>query len=162
MLSAADAERAHLRRIAVIAARGCDRGGLDCGASATQIVPIYLGSNETALHVAAQLRDAGFAVRAIRPPTVPAGTSRIRLSLTARITMDEIHRLARGHQRRLRSRLHQASFQLPRCMPNDFFITGTDTGVGKTVVSALLCAALDAIYWKPIQTGTREGTDREP
>jgi len=32
--------------------------------------------------------------------------------------------------------------------------------VGKTVVSALLCAALDAIYWKPIQTGTREGTDR--
>ena len=41
-----------------------------------------------------------------------------------------------------------------------FFITGTDTNVGKTVVSALLCAALGAIYWKPIQTGTREGTDR--
>jgi dethiobiotin synthetase len=46
-------------------------------------------------------------------------------------------------------------------MPSRFFITGTDTGVGKTVVSALLCAALDAIYWKPIQTGTREGTDCE-
>jgi dethiobiotin synthase len=45
-------------------------------------------------------------------------------------------------------------------MPSRFFITGTDTGVGKTVVSALLCAAFDAIYWKPIQTGTREGTDR--
>jgi dethiobiotin synthetase len=45
-------------------------------------------------------------------------------------------------------------------MPERFFITGTDTGVGKTVVSALLCAALDAYYWKPIQTGTREGTDR--
>jgi dethiobiotin synthetase len=45
-------------------------------------------------------------------------------------------------------------------MANRFFITGTDTGIGKTVVSALLCAALDAIYWKPIQTGTREGTDR--
>jgi dethiobiotin synthetase len=43
---------------------------------------------------------------------------------------------------------------------NRFFITGTDTGVGKTTVAALLCAALDAIYWKPIQTGTREGTDR--
>lgn len=41
-----------------------------------------------------------------------------------------------------------------------FFITGTDTGIGKTVTSALLCAALNAIYWKPIQTGTREGTDR--
>jgi dethiobiotin synthase len=45
-------------------------------------------------------------------------------------------------------------------MTSLFFVTGTDTGVGKTVVSALLCAALDAIYWKPIQTGTREGTDR--
>ncbi len=44
-------------------------------------------------------------------------------------------------------------------MPERFFVTGTDTGVGKTVVSALLCAALDAYYWKPIQTGTREGTD---
>ncbi|HEV2287975.1 MAG TPA: dethiobiotin synthase [Candidatus Acidoferrales bacterium] len=45
-------------------------------------------------------------------------------------------------------------------MPSRFFITGTDTGIGKTTVSALLCAALDAIYWKPIQTGSREGTDR--
>jgi dethiobiotin synthetase len=45
-------------------------------------------------------------------------------------------------------------------MPQRFFVTGTDTGIGKTLVSALLCAALDAIYWKPIQTGTREGTDR--
>jgi dethiobiotin synthase len=44
-------------------------------------------------------------------------------------------------------------------MPSRFFITGTDTGVGKTVTSALLCAALDALYWKPIQTGSREGTD---
>jgi dethiobiotin synthase len=44
-------------------------------------------------------------------------------------------------------------------MPKRFFVTGTDTGVGKTVVSALLCSALDATYWKPIQTGTREGTD---
>ena len=44
-------------------------------------------------------------------------------------------------------------------MPSRFFITGTDTNVGKTVVSALLCAALGAIYWKPIQTGTREGSD---
>jgi dethiobiotin synthase len=44
---------------------------------------------------------------------------------------------------------------------NGFFVTGTDTNVGKTVLSALLVAALDAIYWKPIQTGSIEGTDRE-
>ncbi|HKF23793.1 MAG TPA: dethiobiotin synthase [Candidatus Angelobacter sp.] len=45
-------------------------------------------------------------------------------------------------------------------MSQRFFITGTDTNVGKTVLSALLCAALNARYWKPIQTGAREGTDR--
>lgn len=45
-------------------------------------------------------------------------------------------------------------------MPSRFFVTGTDTGVGKTVTCALLCSALDATYWKPIQTGSREGTDR--
>ena len=44
---------------------------------------------------------------------------------------------------------------------NGFFITGTDTGVGKTVLSALLVAALDGVYWKPVQTGAIEGTDRD-
>jgi dethiobiotin synthase len=46
----------------------------------------------------------------------------------------------------------------------DLFVTGTGTGVGKTVLSALLTAALDAVYWKPIQTGRSGGnaeTDRE-
>ena len=44
---------------------------------------------------------------------------------------------------------------------NGFFVTGTDTNVGKTVLSALLVAALDAVYWKPVQTGAVEGADRE-
>jgi dethiobiotin synthetase len=44
---------------------------------------------------------------------------------------------------------------------NGYFVTGTDTNVGKTVLSALLVAALDAVYWKPVQTGVTEGTDRE-
>jgi dethiobiotin synthetase len=42
-----------------------------------------------------------------------------------------------------------------------YFVTGTDTNVGKTVLSALLVAALNATYWKPVQTGAIEGTDRE-
>jgi dethiobiotin synthetase len=42
-----------------------------------------------------------------------------------------------------------------------FFVAGTDTGVGKTVLSALLVAALDGVYWKPVQTGAIEVTDRE-
>jgi dethiobiotin synthetase len=46
-------------------------------------------------------------------------------------------------------------------MHDAFFVTGTDTNVGKTVLSALLVAALNGTYWKPIQTGSREGTDRQ-
>lgn len=45
-------------------------------------------------------------------------------------------------------------------MKESIFVTGTDTNVGKTLLSALLVAALDAVYWKPIQTGAIEGTDR--
>jgi len=40
-------------------------------------------------------------------------------------------------------------------------VTATDTGVGKTVVSAMLTLALDGVYWKPIQAGTANGTDRQ-
>jgi len=40
-------------------------------------------------------------------------------------------------------------------------VCGTDTDVGKTVVSALLVQGLGAHYWKPVQSGTAEGTDRE-
>ncbi|HAH65727.1 MAG TPA: dethiobiotin synthase [Rhizobiales bacterium] len=42
---------------------------------------------------------------------------------------------------------------------NGFFVTGTDTDVGKTVVSAWLLAHLDACYWKPVQAGTEPETD---
>jgi len=44
---------------------------------------------------------------------------------------------------------------------SDLFITGTDTGIGKTLLSSLLVTALDRDYWKPIQTGATEETDRE-
>jgi dethiobiotin synthetase len=43
----------------------------------------------------------------------------------------------------------------------DLFVTGTDTGVGKTLLAAVLVAALNRRYWKPIQTGAIEGTDRQ-
>ena len=40
-----------------------------------------------------------------------------------------------------------------------FFITGTGTGIGKTLLSSILVQALDADYWKPIQAGIADGTD---
>ncbi|MBN1624963.1 MAG: dethiobiotin synthase, partial [Deltaproteobacteria bacterium] len=45
--------------------------------------------------------------------------------------------------------------------PNHIFITGTDTGVGKTFVSAILTAGFMGFYWKPIQSGLEGGTDTE-
>lgn len=46
-------------------------------------------------------------------------------------------------------------------MTKAFFIAGIGTGVGKTFVSALCVQALHAEYWKPVQSGTDEGSDRE-
>jgi dethiobiotin synthetase len=46
-------------------------------------------------------------------------------------------------------------------MTTRIIVTGTDTGVGKTVFAAALAGALDAIYWKPIQAGLLEETDRQ-
>lgn len=45
--------------------------------------------------------------------------------------------------------------------PRRFFVTGTDTDVGKTIVCAVLTAGLRAAYWKPVQTGSLEGTDTD-
>lgn len=66
--------------------------GWDCGASASQIIPVIVGAEETALRLAAALNDAGFWVPAIRPPTVPAGMSRLRLSLSAAHAREDIDR----------------------------------------------------------------------
>jgi dethiobiotin synthase len=46
-------------------------------------------------------------------------------------------------------------------MSKGFIVSGTDTGIGKTTVAAMLLLALDALYWKPIQSGTQDGTDRQ-
>lgn len=45
-------------------------------------------------------------------------------------------------------------------MSNRFFVSGIGTDVGKTVASAILCKALSAAYWKPIQSGTILGSDK--
>ncbi len=46
-------------------------------------------------------------------------------------------------------------------IPKQFFIAGTDTEIGKTIVSAMMMANLDASYWKPIQSGIEEETDSQ-
>ena len=59
------------------------QAGFDVGRSASPIVPVLLGEPERAVVLAERLRERGLNVPAIRPPTVPSGASRLRISLSA-------------------------------------------------------------------------------
>ena len=72
------------------------RAGFDTGGSASQIVPIVIGSNQDTVQAAEHLQRKGFAIRAIRPPTVPEGKARLRLSLTTRIEEEHLDRLVKS------------------------------------------------------------------
>ncbi|MBU6393295.1 MAG: 8-amino-7-oxononanoate synthase [Sphingomonadales bacterium] len=60
----------------------------------TQIMPLILGDEVRTMAVAARLQQAGFDIRGIRPPTVPLGTSRLRISLTQNVMPEDIDALA--------------------------------------------------------------------
>jgi 8-amino-7-oxononanoate synthase len=87
------ARRDQLRRLI-----GALRGGLQLkkwrlDRSETPIQPLIVGSNEDALLASAKLKERGILVPAIRPPTVPAGTARLRITLSAAHTLDDVRRL---------------------------------------------------------------------
>jgi 8-amino-7-oxononanoate synthase len=88
-----DAERAHLRRLADRLRAGLGDAGLDVGPSSTQIVPAILGGEAETLALSARLEAEGVLAVAIRPPTVPEGSSRIRFSLSAAHGEADIERL---------------------------------------------------------------------
>lgn len=88
-----DREREELMAKARRLVSGLRSGGWDTGRSETQIVPLIIGENEQALEAAEHLQSQGFAVRAVRPPTVPPGSARLRFSLTSGIPDDELLRL---------------------------------------------------------------------
>jgi 7-keto-8-aminopelargonate synthetase-like enzyme len=66
--------------------------GIDTLKSESQIVPVILGSESRALAFSRRLAEEGFDVRAVRPPTVPRGTSRLRLSLNVSVSEEDLRR----------------------------------------------------------------------
>ncbi|HXP97849.1 MAG TPA: aminotransferase class I/II-fold pyridoxal phosphate-dependent enzyme [Telmatospirillum sp.] len=93
LLPTLDGRRAHLAASAERFRQAMARVGLDTGASSTQIVPVMLGTEDRALTLAHALEAEGMLGVAIRPPTVPPGSSRIRFAFSARHTDEEIDRL---------------------------------------------------------------------
>jgi 8-amino-7-oxononanoate synthase len=136
------------------------------------IVPWILGSESRALSVARWFQEQGVTLYPIRPPTVAAGTCRLRFSLTATEAQPELEQvcalLARPELAALLActRPSQPTTQGEPITGARAGVTivvvGTGTDVGKTHVSeALLLAAQGlgrpAVAWKPVESGTQTG-----
>ncbi|MER3410115.1 MAG: 8-amino-7-oxononanoate synthase [Thermoleophilia bacterium] len=83
LVRTADSARRELRRKAARFRAALRQRGLDTGGSTTQIVPLIVGETDAALSLSRSLEEAGILAFAIRPPTVPPGTARLRFSLSA-------------------------------------------------------------------------------
>jgi len=98
------AEPERRRRLLALADRfraELHEAGLATGNSASQIVPIVLGPAARAVHLSRQLLEGGFFVPAIRPPTVPPSTSRLRVSLCCDHEAEDLARLVEMLRRAL-------------------------------------------------------------
>ncbi|MFM1641161.1 8-amino-7-oxononanoate synthase [Aeromonas salmonicida] len=93
LVRAADESRAHLARLITRFRQGTAALGWQLGASNTPIQPLLVGESSAALQLAARLRDRGVWVSAIRPPTVPVGTARLRITLSAAHSEQDVDRL---------------------------------------------------------------------
>ena len=94
-ITAAEPERRQrLRHLVLRAQRGLRGAGCDLGQAAHQILPVHLGEDGTALAAAQALLAGGIFLQAIRPPTVPEGTARLRVTPMATHTEDEVAALA--------------------------------------------------------------------
>ncbi len=94
IVAAADRERNNLAALSAFLRDKLREADFDIGHADTQIVPVFLGDNERAVRFGTLLNDAGFGIRPIRPPSVPVGTSRLRVSLNTKLSTALLARLA--------------------------------------------------------------------
>ncbi len=93
LLREEDWRRARLRELIRRLRQGAGQLGLPLMASETPIQPLLAGETGTALLISEALFEAGLLVTAIRPPTVPEGTTRLRITLSAAHEPEHVHRL---------------------------------------------------------------------
>jgi 8-amino-7-oxononanoate synthase len=91
IVAGAEQERTQLAALVRHAEAGLKKMGLDV--SGSQIQPIIIGEDGRAMKLAAALQERGHDIRAIRPPTVPEGTARLRLALTRNVSMADLDAL---------------------------------------------------------------------
>lgn len=167
---AADSERQQLHdHVARLRAALAARNLQPVPGSVGPIVPLVVGSNKRSLAVAATLSKRGILTQAIRPPTVPEGTARIRLTVNAAWPADGAERIADAVAEALTQTQHEAMTRPPRSPaapaaapgdtePRRVVLLGTGTGIGKTWTSLALTRALvrrgaATLALKPIESG---------
>ncbi|GAN68863.1 aminotransferase class I/II-fold pyridoxal phosphate-dependent enzyme [Acetobacter orleanensis] len=94
LLPQMEATRQHVASLAERFRQHMRCAGLETGASSTQIVPVVVGSEHTALTLSRKVEAAGFLAIAIRPPTVPPGGCRLRVVLHGNHTEAQVDQLA--------------------------------------------------------------------
>lgn len=85
--------RIRLRKLSELLFKRLNEEGFATGGTPSHITPIILGDEERTIQTATRLKQQGFSVFAIRPPTVPAGACRLRISVHAGNTEEEIEGL---------------------------------------------------------------------
>ncbi len=91
-----DAERVRLLSVAQHVRSELQQLGYSTGASSTQIIPVLIGDDDQALALSQYLEEHGILALAIRPPTVPEGAARIRLSLSSAHSDEQIEQLVQA------------------------------------------------------------------
>lgn len=93
IIAQADDKRAHLQALIAMLQQNLRLKDWHLEASSTAIQPLIVGTNEAAVALSEYLLTQGILVPAIRPPTVPKGTARLRISLSATHTVEDVSRL---------------------------------------------------------------------
>ena len=168
-----DRLRARLRALALHLGSSL---GLVADPHTAPIIPIMIGADQPTVEASHRLLDRGFFVQAIRPPTVREGTARLRITLSAVHTQQQVADLAASiaalPQRNqpppssLRLRVNPTKLEAEQrtdCLSpthpiQGIVLLGTDTGVGKTAVATALLHILVSrggkpVPFKPVETG---------